>query len=109
MTDAKSWMLGGASGLLWSNRKPALTAKSSSRCSLSGSTAKSILCIFPGTYAQTSKTVAEMPGTRWVSRACWAASLGPSAPMSISRSHETPWPIPRTAVESNTLEGCQRV
>jgi hypothetical protein len=79
MTEAKSWMLGGASGLLWSNRKPALIAKSSSRCSLSGSSTKSILCIFRATYAQTSKTVADMSVTSWISRACWAASLGPSA------------------------------
>jgi hypothetical protein len=38
-----------------SDRKLALTAKSWSRCSLSGSTTKSILCILAATYAKTSK------------------------------------------------------
>jgi hypothetical protein len=61
-TVARSWSLGGVPGLHWSNRKRALTANSSSRSSLSSSSTKSIRCIFPAMYPQTSKTVADMPG-----------------------------------------------
>jgi hypothetical protein len=99
---ASSWILGGVSGLHWSNRKPALTANSSSRSSLSGSSIKSIRCIFPATCAHTSKTVADMPEVNWIARASWAASFGLSASISISQITRNSKGIPRTAVEMNT-------
>jgi hypothetical protein len=106
ITVASSRMLGGVSGLHWSNRKPALTANSSSRSSLSGSSTKSIRCIFPATYAQTSKMVADMPGANWMARACWAASLGPTAAMSISQVTRNSNGPPRLSHWKKYLNSC---
>ena len=72
---ASSWILKGVFELHWSNRRPALTANSSSRPSLSGCSIRSIRCIFPATCAHTSKTVADMPGVSWITRASWGRFL----------------------------------
>jgi len=99
---ASSWILGGVSGLHWSSRKPALTANSSSRSSLSGCSTTSIRCIFPATCAHTSKTVADIPGVSWIVRASWAAPFGLSASISISQITRNSMAAPGSLIGRNT-------
>jgi hypothetical protein len=102
MVAASSWMFGGVSALHWSNRRPALTANSSSRPRLSGCSFKSIRCIFPAACTHTSKMVADMPGVSWTTRASWTASFGLSASMSISQITRNSKSASTTTVEMDT-------
>lgn len=40
-------------------------------------------CILSSAYSHTWKTVADQPGFNWATRACWAASSGVPASISI--------------------------